>query len=306
MKSWRIVFSRSFQLRNLDISKFNSRHQFHSFHRLDDWYSFSLLQQRYQTTIINGDTERNFTGIDNILQKLNDNVKKREFGKFNKHMEELCRTAAVSKAGISANQTVELISIMKEWKKANHSGEDYTKLLKSMAILKFSVFNAEQKEIIVAIVDKVLQRNQKSFLWFAFFLSAIKRLKYSGSLLTSNHRQRILKSLSELVEDGDERAYSELLSGIVGVEINWKEISEMGKRNLLKHMESKKEEFTADTSPSVLFNFGKLGVDLKETGNKKTVIELVEKALQDIAKDNGKGKLDLPRVVSLIFETGSF
>jgi hypothetical protein len=155
-------------------------------------------------------------------------------------------------------------------------------------------------------VDKVLQRNQKSFLWFAFFLSAIKRLKYSGSLLTSNHRQRILKSLSELVEDGDERAYSELLGGIVGVEINWKEISEMGKRNLLKHMESKKEEFTADTIPSVLFNFGKLGVDLKETGNKKTVVELVEKALQDIAKDNGKGKLDLPRVVSLIFETGFF
>jgi hypothetical protein len=149
-------------------------------------------------------------------------------------------------------------------------------------------------------VDKVLEKNQQSFRWFGLFLTGIRGLNYSGALLKSNHRQRILESLSELKEDSRERSYAELISGIVDLGINWREINEAGQQNLLHQLDSLEAKFTVNSLFSVIFNFGKLGVNLKETCYKQTVIELVGKALDEIEDSSGKGKLDLPRVVRLI------
>jgi hypothetical protein len=107
--------------------------------------------------------------------------------------------------------------------------------------------------------------------------------------------------LSELKEaSSNEKTYSELLSGIVGLGIHWDEINEGGKGNLLNQLEVLKSKLTADVIYSVLFNFGKLEVNLKESAYRKTILELTVRALKEIEKDNGQGKLDSPRVVSII------
>jgi hypothetical protein len=312
MRSWRIFFSRGIPKQNFEIRRFNSHHQFHSFFHLDDHHSFydhhqwsintsrtasfSLTQQRFQTTNIIRGAESTSLGIDEQLQRLKDNVKKQEFDQFVNHMDQLSRTAAA----LTQNQNQQLISTLKEWNQDDHSDREYAYILKSLANLKFSVTIREQRDIVVAIVDSSLAKGHLSSRWFALFLSGLRRLKYSGSLLNEKHRQRIVRSLGELKDDMHEKAYAELLSGLVGLGIHWNEISEAGKGNLHNRLEVLKSKLTADVIYSVLFNFGKLEVNLKESPYKKTILELTARALKTIERDNGQGKLDLPRVVSTI------
>jgi hypothetical protein len=311
MQSWRMLFSRSNQMRKLDIRRFDFHHQFHSFvqgdhsssfHRHSILQSVSLVEKRFQTTKISGDriakvsTGSTYLEIDAMLHNLSENVKKGEFGKFDKTLDELSKTVTMSKVAMTQNQTQQLISSLKEWNKENHSEREYARVFKSMADLRISPFRADQEKVIISIVDKCLVEKQQSFRWFAVLLTGLRKLNNSGSLLQNSHRQRILESLSELKKDSHEIAYNELLSGIVGLRINWDEISETGKLNLLNQLKALLTKFTPDFIYSVIFNFGKLGVNLKETGHKKTIIELARKAFK---QENGKGKLDTPRAVSL-------
>jgi transposase-like protein len=273
MQTAKIFFSRGIQKRNLDFRRFNSHLQFHSFFYSDDGRSFcrrdsittgfSLLQNRWQTTDINCNrvsSERNAPAIDGLIQSLKEDVRKGDFRKFDINVELLSKTVFVSKAALNREQTQRFTLCLKEWNNQNHSGRQYASVLKFMANLRFSVLNADQKELIVAIVDKFFEKNQQSFRWLGLFLTGIRGLKYSGALLKSNHRQRILESLSELKEDSHERSYAELISGIVGLGINWEEINEAGKRNLLNQLETVKATLTARNINTVIFNFGKLGV----------------------------------------------
>jgi hypothetical protein len=260
----------------------------------------SRCYNRWQTTDINCNrvsSERNAPAIDGLIQSLKEDVRKGDFRKFDINVELLSKTVFVSKAALNREQTQRFTLCLKEWNNQNHSGRQYASVLKFMANLRFSVLNADQKELIVAIVDKFFEKNQQSFRWLGLFLTGIRGLKYSGALLKSNHRQRILESLSELKEDSHERSYAELISGIVGLGINWEEINEAGKRNLLNQLETVKATLTARNINTVIFSFGKLGVDLTETRYKKTIIELAEKVLKELKSDNGKG-VDLPREVS--------
>jgi hypothetical protein len=127
-----------------------------------------------------------------------------------------------------------------------------------------------------------------------------------GHFLNEKHRQRIVGLLGELGEESTERAYSELLSGIIGLGIRWEDINVDGKQNLLNQLEALKSKLTVGHICPILFNYGKLKVKLKESPYKKTVLELVMKSLKEIEKDNGQGKLDLPRVVSVIVQFTSF
>jgi hypothetical protein len=311
MRSWRILFSRGIPKRNLDFRRFDSHHQFHSSLHLDDHHSFcrdsittgfSLLQNRCQTTNINRGTvysERNSLNINVLVQSLMEDLRKGDFRNFDSNRRLLLPKAGISsKIALTQEQTQRLTLCLKEWNNQDHSLKEYPSVLKFMAVLKFSALNEAQKEIIVAIVDKFLKKKQQSFYWFALFLSGLRGLNYSGALLKSNHRQRILESLSELNEGNDGRAYSDLLIGIGGLRISWKDYCEAGQRNLLNQLESVKETLDARSICTVIFNYGKLGANLKETGHKKIVIELVEKGLKEIDDDIGKGKLDLSREVS--------
>jgi hypothetical protein len=271
--------------------------------------SFLLLQQRNKskTTNINHDrvsdvsTERSSHDIDDLLLKLSENAKKGKSGNFADIIEVLNKLVSVSKTPLTENQSQQLISSLKEWTKKDHSDQQCANVLKFIANMQISSFSAEQKEIIIAIVDQFLKNKQQSLRWFALFLSAIRELTLSGILLKTRHKQRIVESLSELRKDNDERSYSELLSAIVDLEINWVEINEAGQRNLLNQLESPASTIlSAECIHQIIFNFGKLGVNLKRAGYKKIVVELVGKTLKEIEKDNGKGKLEVFRVVSLI------
>jgi hypothetical protein len=311
LRSWRIFFSRGIPKRNFD-----SHHQFHSFFRSSDHRSFnennhltpttlfSIAQQRWRTTIIRR-TEvakvfagKNVFDIGHMLQQLKENVKKREFEQFQMNM----YTFGRSKAVLAPEENQQLISTLKVWNQEDHSDQEVANILKSLANLKFSESKQEQRDILDAIIGRFLEKNQQSFRWFALFLTGLRSLKYSSNLLTEKQRQRIVGLLGELKEDCDERSYPELLSGIFGLEIRWDEINEAGKENLLNQLEVLKSEITAESIADVLFNFGKMKVNLKESPYKNTILELTMKALKETEKDNGQGKLDLPRVVSMMIK----
>jgi hypothetical protein len=175
MRSWSIFFGRGIPKRNFDIRRFDSHHQFRSFVHLNDQHSFydhhqcsintsrttsfSLSQQRFQTININRggvskvSSESNIFGIDEQLQRLKENVKKREFDQFVNHMDQLSRTAAA----LTRNQNQQLISTLKEWNQDDHSDREYAYILKSLANLKFSVTNQEQRDIVVATNCSVVE-----------------------------------------------------------------------------------------------------------------------------------------------------
>jgi hypothetical protein len=185
MRSWRIFFSRGIPKRNFDIRRFDSHHQFLYLNdhpcsistSSRDLVStrFSWNQQRFQTTGIHrGRThrERSCLGIDDQLQKLKDNVKKREFAQFVNNMEQFGR----SKAVLTQNQNQQLISTLNEWIKDDHSEQEYANALRSLSTMKFSVTNREHQEIIVATAGKFLEKNQHSIRWFALFLTGLRGL----------------------------------------------------------------------------------------------------------------------------------
>jgi hypothetical protein len=312
MRSWRIFFSRGIPKRNFDIRRFDSHHQFHSFFHLNDHhYQWSIntritsvsllpLQRRLQTTNINrggvskGSSERPVFGIDEQLQRLNENMKKREFKPFEMNLINLGRSRAV----LTQKQSQQLVSTLKEWNKDDHSDQEYANVLRSLSTLQFSVTNKEHQEIIIALTERFLMKNQHSIRWFALFLTGLRGLKYSGSFMNDKHRRRILDLLSELKDDAKVNTYSELLSGIVGVGIRWDEINEAGKRNLLNQLKVLESKLTVNKFCTVVFNFGKLGVKLKESPYKTTILELIASTLKEIENDNGQGKLNLPRTVS--------
>jgi hypothetical protein len=310
MRSWSIFFSRGIPKRNFDIRRFDSHHQFHSFFHLDDQHSFYrqnatsflLTQQRFQTTKFDGDrdpkvsTVKKDLGIDEQLERLGGNVKRREFERFEKNFGDFSR----SRAMLNHNQSQRLISTLKEWHNAapNLPEKDYARTIKKISDVKFSGTNKEHQDLIIALTDKFFEKKEHSFRWFALFLTGLKGLKHSGHFLNEKQRQRTMELFGELRKDCDERAYSELLSGIVGLRIYWDEISEAGKQNLLNHLEVLKSDFTADRFYTVVFNFGKLGVNLKNLPCKHTITKLTEKALLEMQGDNGEGMLNLSRVVS--------
>jgi hypothetical protein len=260
-----------------------------------------MVQQRWRTTNIHRgevpkvSAERNVFDIGDMLQKLKENMEKKEFEQFQMNMYTFGRWKAV----LTPDQNQKLIYTLKKWNRDDHSDQEVANILKSLANLKFSVTNEEQQVILDVIILKFLGKSQLSFRWFALFLTGLRSLKYSGNSLKEIDPQRIEGLFSELKEDCDERSYSELLNGIVGLELRWDEINEDGKRNLLNQLEVLKSEITAESFPNVVFNFGKLKVNFKESPYQKTILELTMKALKEMEADNGHGKLNVPREVSM-------
>jgi hypothetical protein len=313
MQSLRIFFRRKVQKRKLDIRRYDFHHQFHSFLHFDDHLCshsrsvvgrFSLIQQRYRTTYSNSDrisrkfpADKQFLRIDDTLRRLNEDVLKEEFRSFDNGLYEFSENIRKTKTALSLTQTKHLVSTLWEWNKKDHAEREYVRTLKFLANLNFSVFDPEHQAIVFAILDQCLQKKQESFRWFAMMLSGMRRLNYSGTLLQKSHKERILESLGKLKYERDESSFLELLSGITGLGIRWNEISDSGKQMLLRDLETNTTELSPRSIYEILFNFGKLGVNLKETNYNKAIIELVGKALNEIEESNGT---ELPREVSLI------
>jgi hypothetical protein len=117
-----------------------------------------LTQQRFQTINSNhgrGKVSAEITSlaVDEQLQRLKENVKKREFDQFVNRLDQLSRTAS----SLTRNQNQQLISTLKEWNQDDHSDREYAYILKSLANLKFSVTNQEQRDIVVATNCSVVE-----------------------------------------------------------------------------------------------------------------------------------------------------
>jgi hypothetical protein len=222
-------------------------------------------------------------------------VNKREFKIFEKKFDDFSRIKAI----LNRDQGQRLISTLKEWHNDNskHSEQEYAKIIRCMADLKFSGTYRERQDLIIVLTDEFLEKKEHSFRGFALFLTGLRGLKYLGHFLNEKQRQRTVGVFNELKEDCNEKVYSELISGIVGLGIHWDEIYETGKQNLLNQLEPLKSEITANGVYNVVFNFGKLGANLKNLPCRLTIIELTEKAMTEMQADNGQGKLKLPRAV---------
>jgi hypothetical protein len=254
-------------------------------------YTTSFKRER----VSNVSTDNSVLGIDDILQNLKEDAKKTE--KLVWNLDQLCELAKAAADGdstspLTESQMHQLVSSLNDWNQGNYSDLNYVQILKSLARLRFSVNNADQRAIIIDIVDKYLQRNQSSFHGFAIFLTAVQSMNYSGALMNHEHRQRIRESLNDLRFRSEE-----LLNAIKNL---GKEISEEGIQNLLiqlKPFEDKK--FDVGRIESILMSLGKLGVNLQETNYKEIFLELTGKALIEIEEDSiRQGRRDLPQLVS--------
>jgi hypothetical protein len=314
MKSLRTIFTQRIQRQSLNIRRCNNHCRFHSIVFVDDHSSlhtsltskirFPLLAVRCYTTSLNRDrvsdvsTHNDVLGIDDLLQNLKKNVKNENFVWNLEQLGELFNSQQKAAAdgnstpALTESQMQQLVSSLNDWTKRNHSDRNYVEILKSLASLRFSVRNADQRAIIIDIVDKYFQRKQNSFHLFATFLTAIKCMNYSGASMHYEHRQRIQESLNHLRFNSEE-----ILNGIknLGKEMSDEEIQNM--LSQLKPFEDKK--FFAGRIAYILLSFGKLSVNLRESEYKQIFLELTGKALVDIEADsNGQGKRDLTRVVS--------
>jgi hypothetical protein len=234
--------------------------------------------------------------VDKILKKLEANLE--SVTKFDRSLEDLSKTVRDTKKALTTHQLYQLNQIIRKWNVTNdYPVRQCARVLMFLGNSIISTRTEQETEIVVFIVDKFFEQYQKSFRWFALFLTGMRRVGYSGSSLTTTHREKVLDSLAELRRGSDERAYAELIAGLSGLGFTWNEINEPGKQNLLHQLDSLRMDFSVRSIISVIFNFGKMGANLKETDQKATVMELVGIALKVIERDDGEGHLDVLREV---------
>jgi hypothetical protein len=179
--------------------------------------------------------------------------------------------------------------------------QDSASVLRHMGNLKYTVFRNEDKTLIDAIIDKYLSEEKKSVKWFSLFLTAMKSVKYHWKLLEQPKRRVILDLFNEMSTRNDMtgRQYTEILNGIAGLGVDWKELNENTRRKLLERLPEMENKLEGVSLTSVVFTYGKLSVNIKEVSSKpieQAVLQIAIKALERI-KSNKSEDLDRNREV---------
>jgi hypothetical protein len=158
--------------------------------------------------------------------------------------------------------------------------QDCANLLRSMGNLKYTVFRREDRVLIDEIIDKYLVEKRKSVRTFSLFLTALKSVKYNLKLLEQQNRNAVLDLFDEMSTRTDMtgRGYTEILNGIAGLGIGWKELNESTGRKLLSRLPEMQNKLEGISLYSVIFTYGKLSVNIKEVSSRP-----IEQAFHQIA-----------------------
>jgi hypothetical protein len=143
------------------------------------------------------------------------------------------------------------------------------------------------------MVGKYVAEKTKSVRSFSVFLTALKSVKYNWKLLEAQNRKAILDLFDGMStrKDMTGRDYTEILNGIAGLGIGWKELNENTRRKLLERLPEMQNKFEGMNLCSVVFTYGKLSVNIKEVSSnpiEQAFLQIAIKALEAIKNNPGQ------------------
>jgi hypothetical protein len=188
--------------------------------------------------------------------------------------------------GLLKSEKEELKSILTERVKFDRGTNETAHVLRSLDGI-LSARNNEDKRIVDSLIVAYIGSSSKSFLSFPFFLTSLKKLDYRWNLFDRNTKERIVElfdgfSSDEMLEG---RAFRELIDGIAGLEMNWNDLQEKTRSNLLRRLKNIYGQLDLTESCSVIFKMDKLAVHLSPGDFMwETVLKMTVKMLTLIDK----------------------
>jgi hypothetical protein len=231
-----------------------------------------------------------------VLNTLRSQLSTGKHEEFDKTLKNYVRSCAHSPPTVEAK--TEFTSLVRRWIASKHHRE-YPSMLRTLGALKYSAARKEDLVLIDELINKYLKVKWKPVDEFALFFTALKVLNYKWKFINNWKRNLILEIFDKLIgsKEMTGREYSEILGGFSGIDLDWNTIDKKSRTRFLFRLEEIKETIRGINLCSVLFNYGKLGINVKTLPPQieVTFLDIAMKALKVIRDD--EGKLDKGREV---------
>jgi hypothetical protein len=244
-------------------------------------------------------SNRNHPSSVNHMETLNNLRSQLSTGKyeeFDKTLKTYVRSCAHNPP--TGEAKTEFTSLVRSWIASKHHRE-YPSMLRTLGALKYSATRKDDLVLIDELLNKYLKVKWKPVDEFALFFTALKVLNYKWKFINNWKKNLILETFDKLIESKEMtgREYSEILGGFSGIDLDWEKIDKKTRTRFLFRLEEIKETLKGINLVSVLFNYGKLGVNVKSLPPQVevTFLDIAMKSLKMIRDD--EGKLDKGREV---------
>jgi hypothetical protein len=263
-----------------------------------------LLPRRFQSGgTRTGRGPRGPVGVQFTIQELKDALENRDFRSFDMKTEQLTNFS------LTPSQKSNLGTILKKWNRSFHYEDEYPRILKRMSKMKFTAHDDEDRQLIESLCEQYLKIEKKTARWFSLFLTAIRALSYKAPIISEDHLQFIRDSMTVVSQDRkmNEKDFTEIISGLAGLGIEWTQLPEIAQNNLFIHMDNLGEYLVADFWKSILFNLGKMGADLAGSDYKRKALQITMTTLKAIERDrNDEEQAQMVRIPFFLLNSFSF
>jgi hypothetical protein len=218
--------------------------------------------------------------------KLKESLGKGDTQGFLRNMRILCD--GYKHRDLLQREKAELKSILTESGKLDLGTDQTVKVLRNLDGI-LSARNKEDKFVLDSFLIKFISSSSKSFQSFPLFLTSLKKLDYRWNVFDRCTKERIVNRFDDISNDGmlKGKEYRELIAGIAGLEMNWNDLKERTRTNLLERLKNIYGELDLSGLGMVIFHLGKLSVRLSpqdfiwETVTRMavTILSLIEKEM---------------------------
>jgi hypothetical protein len=250
----------------------------------------TLEVPRYQRTAQASPNEK----TTDLINRLERNLKSQAFRKFEEDLK-LLGQLAKNRNALSFPQKKTLFTMMSEWNTFDHGIRRRINILRSLNHLELSVLKSkEEKQLLDSLVVSCLTQSEgrMSGSLFSGLINSLKHSQYRWNDNMDRTMQTQLLTLLENLQMDEEltaREFSSIISALTGLGMNWKSLSEPAQNNILSIFISMEPKLQTSYLISIIYNFGKLGVKLKEIVE-VVFLRLVIKGLNTLVVDDSKDK----------------
>jgi hypothetical protein len=228
---------------------------------------------------------QNATAVVSPFVKLKEALGKGDTPGFQRNMRIICDWC--KHRDLLKREKDELISILTEWGKLDRGTDETAKVLMNLDGI-LSARNKEDKFIIDSLVVKYICSSSKSFVSFPLFLTSLKKVDYRWKLFDRGTKERIVDVFDGICEDellkGGE--YGELIAGVTGLEMNWKDLKEKSRKTLLNRLKNIYGQMDLSSLSMIIFHMGKLAVHFSPRDVIwETVLKMTVKILTSVDKE---------------------
>jgi hypothetical protein len=245
---------------------------------------------RYQRTSLASPKEK----TTDLINRLESHLKSQAFRKFEEDLKLLGQLAKYRNA-LSFGQKKTLFAMMNDWNTFEHGIRRRVNILRSLNHLELSVLKSrEEKQVLDSLVSTCLTQSEgvMSGSLFSGLINTLKHSQYRWNNNMDRTMQTQLMTLLENLQMDEEltaREFSGIISALTGLGMNWKSLSEPAQNNILSIFISMEPKLETSYLVSIIYNFGKLGVKLKEIVE-VVFLRLVIKGLNSLVVDDSKDK----------------